>query len=841
MTDECNPTYKNLNTIQSFSEQRYATVQWAQQNCENDEWLKQEVERLSYLTPPAVRKRFNPVLVDDNNSWGYQVNSTNNNESTYVSFSTSTDEDLPLINFDDFSMIDEEKSNCGFESYLDDGAIKRKAVVPKVETSTLDTSCRNSTGGNVNAYWYVGFDKNRNYQVRPDWLKHWLDGEIPCVCRAQTITIPSGISNGHWESVDLKIGNHGTGGSNWGSPLYVRICPVEARTIGVTAWNKATNRSEPVINPDTGKQQTKTVYFPKTTKDTLAYAVYDPARTSPSWQNFHFNKAIRVNTGERYAIVVSSPLSHWEHCPMVGGWGRNCATDKYSGGDAFLSEDNGVHWMLYGKNDDTLTAKEYKLGRLTPMDFAFQAHIRKYTAGRETEGEYFLYLKPIHANPIKKMTVVSNCYGNEASATDVDLTFEASQTGKAGDWHALVNGSINFTKNPTTDEYPHIVFLRARMSITDPDIEDPEETPYIEDIQISLDTETPSEMYVRTIPYIPKTSPMLGAALWGRVYAPFETEPTVTGSVEIIPEREVTEHFKIITAKELEDLVYEDGDTLVSTIEGLDPEKLTADPDVSTGEYTERYEYLLDDANAIQILKDHNYYVKPWTHLVDDAPVKEMLSFETGLQFVNSPAYPILSCSIQPTGTEPLDSYAEWVDYVFDYDNDVLMFNETLNIYEDDGSTIYEGPEAIPNGSLAVTYNPIFIQDLTNEEVGLREDDEGLILDYFKETFIISEADVENRYVQLRAAPVDPVRQVVHNKEELHEDIHFTVDYEQNRVKFPTIYTDNVTTRLSVGDLLEVVYTPNLEDTAISIGYRGRRENKDKQMKIVSNYIEYKV
>ena len=43
---KCPPQYKNLNEIQSFSEQRYATVQWAEQNCENDEYLKQEVDEL---------------------------------------------------------------------------------------------------------------------------------------------------------------------------------------------------------------------------------------------------------------------------------------------------------------------------------------------------------------------------------------------------------------------------------------------------------------------------------------------------------------------------------------------------------------------------------------------------------------------------------------------------------------------------------------------------------------------------------------------------------------------------------------------------------------------------
>ena len=41
VNDNCEPKYKNLNRIQSFSEQRYVTVQLMEQACMNDEYLKQ--------------------------------------------------------------------------------------------------------------------------------------------------------------------------------------------------------------------------------------------------------------------------------------------------------------------------------------------------------------------------------------------------------------------------------------------------------------------------------------------------------------------------------------------------------------------------------------------------------------------------------------------------------------------------------------------------------------------------------------------------------------------------------------------------------------------------------
>ena len=89
MADNCNPKYKNLNRIQSFSEQRYATVQLMQQACMNDEYLKQQVDELSYLSPPAVRKQFAPVNVDETQSWGYQINTDNT-----ISFNSSTHTDV---------------------------------------------------------------------------------------------------------------------------------------------------------------------------------------------------------------------------------------------------------------------------------------------------------------------------------------------------------------------------------------------------------------------------------------------------------------------------------------------------------------------------------------------------------------------------------------------------------------------------------------------------------------------------------------------------------------------------------------------------------------------------
>ena len=160
--------------------------------------------------------------------------------------------------------------------------------------------------------------------------------------------------------------------------------------------------------------------------------------------------------------------------------------------------------------------------------------------------------------------------------------------------------------------------------------------------------------------------------------------------------------------------------------------------------------------------------------------------------------------------------------------------------------------EDMPVGALAVSYNPVFVDNLTLSEVSQRIDEEtglieeGLILDYFKQNFIIDSNNVETRRVGLRVVPVDPIRQVILNKDtddeqELFEDVDYNVDYSTKELVFPIINSDEKSCILNENDTLEVIYTPNLEDTSIALGYSAHRETTDYQCKIKSNYFEYKV
>ena len=97
-----------------------------------------------------------------------------------------------------------------------------------------------------------------------------------------------------------------------------------------------------------------------------------------------------------------------------------------------------------------------------------------------------------------------------------------------------------------------------------------------------------------------------------------------------------------------------------------------------------------------------------------------------------------------------------------------------------------------------------------------------------------------NRRVPLRSPALDPLRDIFLNGEEIIEDVDFTVDYNANELVFPVINIDEESTLLSLNDILEVVYTPSLDDAGISIGYYAKRENIRKQCYIKPNYIEFK-
>ena len=870
----CKPKYKNLNRIQSFSEQRYVTVQLLEQACMNDEYLKQFCDKLYYLTPPVVRKTFKDMgnFIDESKSFGYQLNS--NDEITF-----SSSKHVPItVDFNDLTLIDLDKTTASIvvenediiplgenETYentegTDGFSVKHICRLPThAETVSTDAewdfTTRNfKSGDTCDSAWYVGFNKSKNYYIRPDWLtvNKWRDYEIPSIVRAQTFKAKT---TGTLVAVDLRLEYNGAGyHSTAGSPLYVQIWRTHKRKVNKIKWDSKKNKSVYEYESDGKTHKKETVIWPGTLNEfnengkiqkfndryhPLTEAVYDPkTQQKGMFPTIVFDKPIQVEKGYSYAIVLFSPLSEWKHCPRWAGWGRNSVKDKYADGMAFYSENNGYSFMRHGPND---LERKYDYGKYSPCDFAFQCHIRTKDESTSVnnvynEGIHYLYLKPIYSNPITEISISTTDTGETTTETDLNIKYQFSTNGK--DWIDIDNTNSKILSEPSKMLLFRALLWRDSTTLDNDDNQTYRfDTPIIENIRIDLTTQAPEEMYVRTPFYTPKPDTILGAKVWGRVFAPFKTEPYTDCTVEIIESTTPVDHFRIISLDELAEEMHNfnlDGDAV---------EDLTIN---------QRANYLVEHPRIVSELKNHQVYVKPIVlenklYKFSFTPNEEEMIVNNdgnhdllnGILFTNHVASPVLECKIVPESNLEEELYSEFIDFDFDYSNDILIFDK--NILMD-----------MPIGDLQVTYNRIFIDGLSNDVVGVHPDDgtgikeEGLILDYFKEEIIITNDYVEKRRIPLKVKPLDPIREVTLNKDtddelSLYEGFDYDLDIESNELVFKVVRDDGVSPIYSVGDELTIVYTPNLDCESIAIGYHAKRTKLDNQVYIKGNYIEYKV
>ena len=756
------PNYKNLQ-LESFGEQMYVTEEILKQNAANDEWLKQYCKRLEYLTPPAVRKYFqvgDGINLEE--SYGCMVSDET------VQFNTANEKTI-YVDFNNMDLIDIRKTTAEITSESTTNGVIKQCVIKKENTSTIDLTTRDyspwtirDNQGNIvsddmtcNEFWYIGFDRNRHYETRPNWLKDEDNGEIPSISRAQTFKPKV---NGYLKKVMLNI--NGTDITNTASPLIVEI-----------------RECELIDN----------VWTPKGTYEaSLAREEIRFTNNQPGVLSVVFNHPTIVSTNKTYAIVLRSPLSHSTHTYWIGGWNRHCHADVYEDGNAFYSFNNGYTWERYGKDDEEV---DYHQGKYAPQDFAFQVGIEQVSSTYIQDEDFYLYLTPILSSPATKVEINAD---DTIADADTEIEYQVSPDGV--NWTTFPGSKVVSYDTPSVT-----TFIRARLSSST------NNTPIITNIKVTLSLTEPETMYVKTHTYYPKQSGILSASVWGRIFAPFEVDPSVDCTCEIIRNTEVTEQFTIIEADDLRRYTW---------IPGMNKTAIDASRNL--------HQYIVDNPSVLVLLEEYNVYV---------------LDFFTEIHFKNSPSYPLRDANLQPRAAATLNKYyGEWYDYLFDYDNDTLSFRETAL-------------ESLVPGTFTVKYNPVFIQGLTNEEVGekLSVDGDntdstvdGLILDYFQEKFIVNDEHVETRRIPLRAAPLDPIRHVYHNDVELKQDRDYSIDFTTNELVFPVINTNEEDSILNINDKLEVVYTPNLDDDGLTIAWYASRTNTLKQARIKPFYIEYK-
>lgn len=920
---KCPAIYKNLG-LETFGDKKKVTEEILKQFCKNDEWLRREVEEVRYLTPPAVRKSLKiGDTLDEDKSWGYSINAEKE-----VGFSNKTYDviEIDLTNEEGLSRwYDDVKSSTSVYKPETDSSEFTRIQLPYTDDVVQEEIIKKFGTAEIyeayNSAWYVGFDKSKPFYLKPKWIWGWkkkaMYDPVPAVARAQTFKVPDNHS-GRLEQVDIQLEYNGTPTLS-SSPLYVQIWDTYMGWINVTTWNEKTKVAEPQYETKTShrlatgsnppaswdtydrikkkvrytsgakKGQVKDVIISyvknkngngnyilkrrkiakpksdggKSVRYPLAEFVYNPQEGTIKGgeQSMSFTKPPKVKAGKSYAIVLLSPLNNWSNCPRWCGWGRNCNKDQlYNDGYAFMSTDNGISWKVYGKNEDLNKISTYKYGIWTPQDFRFRCYVK--TQDEETERHYktgrVMYLNPIYANPIYKVRLDPRDKGTDLTDVNNGLTITYQISTDGDNWDDF---SENLVYNLSTPS--RVIFIRAILE-TDNTLD----TPYIEKLNVSLNMNLPTEMYVRTKPYTPdKFGTILGASLWGRVFAPYtlEDESSVDCKVDIIEMKENVEYFDIVDLELLDEKIIEKNIPNMDWIEQHETAKsrcqyLTDHPEI-LDEFKNKYKmylrpYEIDDEmyNLSFAPSRDKLVVSALAEEYSDLEVDEETGLETGVKYnnyvdeiggihlTNEVAYPIINCLLEPETDDGgrLSTFGEWYDYTFDYQNNNLIFKR---------STL----DTMSSGLLAITYNPVFIKDLTNDEIGIHYDNEtglrsdGLVLDYFKETIGITEDMVNSKKVPLRVEAVDPIRAVylykINESEPytLKENADYEYDIDTHELDFNIDYISSQPTIDMEGDVLVVVYTPNLDDTSICIGYNATRTNTNKQCTIEDYYIEYKV
>ena len=408
-----------------------------------------------------------------------------------------------------------------------------------------------------NSFWYAGFNRSKNYNIKKAWKTNQDTYDIPSVCRAQTF---QALSTGRISKVSLNM---------QGSKTAVSPCIVEIRT---------TNNGKP------------------TTK-VLARTEKKFTHSTGSVTAFEFKNKADVKKGETYAIVVRSPLSEFGKTYRVGGWARTCFSNAskqaYYKGDAYLSENNGKTWIKYGKNRDgkSYGAHWYDWGIAEkPLDFGFEVFVQPVTVKSVKQkvttttkpykklikaaydevhtyeynyfraGSYYMYLKPIQVNPIDSFYIERHY---DAADGDDWWAFEYYDSSESV-WKEY-RDTINFDNNQTNYT---VLKLRIRCDIdkntfintTGTTITDEALKHLIESNKLSTDKLTcltdftlhiscfpPTKAYLRTLYYHPTTTDILGADIWSEIGVKAKQKSDKSQAnleIDVIHEKENIEHFK---------------------------------------------------------------------------------------------------------------------------------------------------------------------------------------------------------------------------------------------------------------------------------------------------------
>lgn len=392
-----------------------------------------------------------------------------------------------------------------------------------------------------NNHWYNGFNRTKNYNIKSKWRKNQDSYDIPSVCHAQTFKAEN---SGRLSKVNLNV---------QGTKSAVSPCIVEIRE---------TNKN--------GHPTTKV----------LARAEKKFSGSGENIVAFEFKNKALVTKGKTYAIVIRSPLSHFENTYRIGGWTTGCFSSEkkyYSNGSAFTSEDNGKTWKKNGKTKDTKSygSHYYDWGiNQKPIDFAFEVYVQPitqkaikqkvttsnakkliedgYTLQQDgtykkilkeaydekhtyeynyiKEGSYYVHLKPIQVNPIDMFTISSVFNDNSTFSRYWKWEYYDSSSG----WLEVPNGAtgVNFNNANRTVlklrircDIEQNTYVDTTTNITDNALNElisKEKLSrafltYMKSATLFILTKYPQKAYLRTLYYHPPQNQILGANIWSEI------------------------------------------------------------------------------------------------------------------------------------------------------------------------------------------------------------------------------------------------------------------------------------------------------------------------------------
>lgn len=694
----CPKVYKNLQ-CESFGDRKKITSQMLRQFCKNDAYLYDQIMKLWDMTDPESRKRFYPpTFMDRSKSFGiqcyalrtdaekerynfldyvyrfskiatyeYRIN-MNTNDDTHsencddIDYLIIRDDSLPntdaTYTTKKLEMVDDNgeitfRPQESTASYKEDstytttsGTSAVKSVPEVLGTAKKDAYCSGPYKNyHCNSFWYAGFNRSKNYNIKSKWNKNQDTYDIPSVCRAQTFTAEN---NGKITKVSLMM----QGNKSAKSP-----CIVEIRTTSEKGYP---------------------------TKKVLARAEKKFTHSTGAMTAFTFKTKAEVKKGTKYAIVVRAPLNNFGKTYRWGGWAHTCFSnmkkEAYYKGDAFLSEDNGKSWIKYGKNKDgkSYGAHWYDWGIAEkPIDFAFEVFVapikQKAKNGKPAQkpskkllkqgftvnykyydkGYYYLKFHPILCNPVNRV-VISPGYTEGTYSTNnftwqildpATHTWQDMTKIEGGDWQYIYSpmGKFHYVKfrlkfyvdkkiaddrNVTTNE--KTAYQNNGITV--------QTVPYFQNARIIIDCEHPTQAYLRTEYYNPDRTEMLGANIWSEVNANAIELNNGSVEVDVIHKKEVKEHIKFYNMDN-PDLVdyyleymkdFKDNYSYVLGSDSID--YIIANDCYTGGEFVH---WLANQLTPVYLLPTQEY-------------TSELFNVE-GMPYVklpNIPAYPINNCEV---------------------------------------------------------------------------------------------------------------------------------------------------------------------------------------------------